>query len=88
MIGRQKEVKDLLNFFLTNDVPNKGGYFKIDASGNRTPISARQAQKIFDNLGDAYKVDVDVERCPKGSPGSTGGQFRAKAMKFSSWKKK
>ena len=80
--------KGFAELFLTNDVPNKGGYFKIDASGNRTPISARQAQKIFDNLGDAYKVDVDVGRCPKGSPGGTGGQVRAEAMKFSSWKKK
>ena len=51
----------MLNFFLTNDVPNKGGYFKIDASGNRTPISARQAQKIFDNLGDAYKVELMLD---------------------------
>ena len=42
--------KGFAELVLTNDVPNKGGYFKIDASGNRTPISARQAQKIFDNL--------------------------------------
>lgn len=51
-------------------------------------VKHKKSLIIFDNLGDAYKVDVDVGRCPKGSPGGTGGQVRAEAMKFSSWKKK
>ena len=80
--------KGFAKLVLMDDVPNKGGYFKVDVNGNRRAITARQARSIFNNLGDAYKVDVNVGRCPKGSPNGTGGQVRAGAMKFSSWKKR
>ena len=63
---------------LMKDVPNKGGYFMKDLSGNEVPITKSEAKAIYSNIGNTEQINVHVGRNSK-------GQFANEVIEFLPW---
>lgn len=56
---RQATGRGFAETVLTDDVPTKGGYFKVNPNTRmRVAISNREAQRIYDNIGDTKKIFI------------------------------